>query len=328
VKKRSQSPVQPPRIDHLGWLYLLVALPILMDLFERGRFPNKGRELTTAVATTVLVFVIVNAIIRRSKALSRSMRAHIRSNEQLHHSNRLATVGQLAAGIAHELGSPLQVVAGRAKMVATGEATGDDAKESGRIIVEQTQRMTQIIRGLLGYARRQPVQQSRTNLETVAQEVHRMLGPIAKKKAVELNVEVVRPGTVDVDASQIQQALTNLVMNAIQAVPEGGHVNTVVDLVHMAPPPDHSGLWRVPTNGGGYCAALRVQDDGPGIDDDHKAHLFEPFFTTKDVGEGTGLGLAVAHGLVRENGGWISVESEVGRGARFSMFFPCDHGPR
>jgi signal transduction histidine kinase len=242
--------------------------------------------------------------------------ARIASNEQLRHANRLATVGQLAAGIAHELGSPLQVVAGRAKMIATGEAAEGAARESGRIILEQAQRMTQIIRGLLDFARRRPARRSVTNLQDVARETLTMLGPIAKKKSVALEIESGGPLTVQVDMVQTQQALTNLVMNAIQSVGERGHVTIAVSLQRVSPPADHGGPEA-------EYACLGVRDDGPGIKEQDRPRVFEPFFTTKDVGEGTGLGLAVADGLVRENGGWIAVESEVGRGACLSIFLPC-----
>ena len=327
--------LQPPRIEHLDWLYILGAVPLLTACVERSRIPTTVAEWVPVIAMTMVVLGVVHLIIRRSKALSETMRTQIYTNEQLHHANRLATVGQLAGGIAHELGSPLQVVAGRGKMISAGQVTGDDAKDSARIIVEQTQRMTQIIRGLLGFARRQPVQRTPTDLEAVARDVQRMLDPIARKKGVVIELALRHPRTVHVDPLQIQQALTNLVMNAIQAVAEGGHVNIIVDEQRTTRPPDHSGLWRTPpatsgpaTSGPGEtgCTYVCVTDDGPGIEEHDKLRVFEPFFTTKDVGEGSGLGLAVANGLVRENGGWITVHSEVGRGAAFAMYFSYDQG--
>jgi signal transduction histidine kinase len=146
---------------------------------------------------------------------------------------------------------------------------------------------------------------------------------------LDLDVTSARP--VCVDPLQVQQALTNLVMNAVQAVPRGGHVGIVVDRIRSSLPPDHSGLWLNPPPEGvgstGECICLRVVDDGPGIEEGARLRVFEPFYTTKDVGEGTGLGLAVAHGLVRENGGWITVDSELGHGTCFSMYFPATEGP-
>lgn len=328
ANKRDRPPqLQPPRITHLGWLYLLALGPILSSYAANGRLPESPREYVSDIVMMVIVFAVVNMTIRRSKALGQAMRAQIRVNELLQHANRLATVGQLAAGVAHELGSPLQVVAGRAKMVVLGE----DPPESGRIILEQAQRMTRIIRGLLGFARRQPARRSITDVEAIALEVHRMVAPIAHGRSVALKLDVAGATPVCVDALQIQQALTNLVMNAVQAVPRGGHVGIVVDRIRSSLPPDHSGLWLSPpaesAGTKGDCTCLRVVDDGPGIEEDAKSRVFEPFYTTKDVGEGTGLGLAVAHGLVRENGGWITVDSELGHGTCFSICFPSAEGP-
>ena len=327
--RRTLSPVKPPRTDHLGWLYLLAISPVISDIVETGAFPVAPREWTTEVAMGGLVLVIVHLIIRRTEMLVDETHAHIRANEQLQHANRLATVGQLAAGVAHELGSPLQVVSGRAKMIAVGESTGEDAKESGQIILDQARRMTEIIRGLLDFARRRSAARTPTRVLDLARHAHAMLEPIAHKLGVSLELvelEGDEGSTLEIDAIQIQQALTNLVMNAIQAVSAGGHVTIEVVRLRAPHPPDSSGLLRAPTSPGGAdtnCACLRVIDDGPGISDEDQERVFEPFFTTKDVGEGTGLGLSVAHGLVRDNGGWITVESMLGKGARFSIVFPC-----
>lgn len=318
-------PLQPPKTDHLGWLYLLAVVPVLLGYVEQDGLPTSLRNASAELVMTIFVIVVINVIIRRSKALADQMRERLASNVQLQHSNRLATIGQLAAGVAHELGSPLQVVAGRAKMIATGEALDDEARDSAKTILVQAQRMADIISGLLGFARRRTPQRSITNLEAIARDVHRMLGPIAKKKAIALDLRVfdlaLSPHVINVDPQQVQQALTNLVMNAIQAVGECGRVAIAVEH-RIERLPDHSGLIRLDHAGEVTC--LQVTDDGPGIEGSHISHVFEPFFTTKEIGEGTGLGLAVAHGLVRDNGGWITVESEVGNGACFSMVFPCD----
>jgi len=322
------SAVQPQQPSwqqrHLRWLYLLAAVPTLTDLVETGRWPTSPREYLTELVMTLFVLLAVTLLVRQSKQLARETDAYIRSKEQLQHANRLATVGQLAAGVAHELGSPLQVVAGRAKMIATGESEQGEARESAQIIGEQATRMTQIIRGLLDFARRRPPQRAATDLKSIAAEVHRMLGPIARRKAVSLDLAGDEAIAVDLDPVQIQQALTNLVMNAIQAVPHGGRVAIALERARVARPPEHSKLQTMPpSDRDGAHACLRVTDDGPGIAEADRARVFEPFFTTKDVGEGTGLGLAVAFGIVRENGGWITVESELGHGASFAMFFPC-----
>jgi signal transduction histidine kinase len=119
------------------------------------------------------------------------------------------------------------------------------------------------------------------------------------------------------DASQLQQVLTNLFMNAVQAMPTGGVIHVDIDVVRATPPADR-GLHA------GEFLRLRVRDEGKGIDDDHLPYIFEPFFTTKEVGDGTGLGLSVCYGIVRDHSGWLEAESETGRGTTISIFLPKD----
>ncbi|HKU43927.1 MAG TPA: HAMP domain-containing sensor histidine kinase, partial [Polyangiales bacterium] len=240
--------------------------------------------------------------------IERETKRRIAAIEQLRHADRLATVGQLAAGVAHELGTPLNVIAGHAKMIVTGEVTGPEAAESARIALEQTSRMTNIVRQLLDFSRRRPAQRSRADVAEIATATVAMLGAVAQKKDVELSLDVRSPGMLaHVDVVQIQQALTNLVMNAIQAVPVQGHVH--VEVVEQSGPE-------------GTYACMRVSDDGPGIPAEDRSRVFEPFFTTKGVGEGTGLGLAVAIGLVKENGGSIEVTAADTGGAQLSIVVP------
>src|SRR5690606_32144045 len=118
---------------------------------------------------------------------------------------------------------------------------------------------------------------------------------------------------VEADAGQVQQALANLALNAIQASPAGAVVGIALARRRVRPPSDLGGPEA-------EFEAITVSDRGPGIAEEHLPHVFEPFFTTKDVGEGTGLGLAVAYGIVREHGGWIDVESRTGEGSRFTLF--------
>ncbi|MGH7439958.1 MAG: sensor histidine kinase, partial [Polyangiaceae bacterium] len=127
------------------------------------------------------------------------------------------------------------------------------------------------------------------------------------------------PHAAPVDAAQIEQALTNLVVNAVQATPAdpGGVVEVSVNVERAVPPPDHTGAE-------GEWVAVRVRDRGEGIAPEHLAHVFEPFFTTKDVGTGTGLGLSVTYGIVNDHGGWMTVESQPGIGTTFALFLP--HG--
>jgi two-component system NtrC family sensor kinase len=244
--------------------------------------------------------------------------ARIAALEQLRHADRLATVGALASGVAHELGTPLNVVAGRAQMIASGEASADEIPNSARTIAEQAKRMAQIIRQLLDFARKRRPERALTNLGHTAEKVVALLQQMADKRGVRL---IVTQGSDDyvaqTDEGQIQQVLMNIVANAIQATDRDG--SAVIDLkrCRARPPAD---LGREARDY--FC--ISVKDTGCGMDSATMARVFEPFFTTKEVGEGTGLGLSVAYGIVREHDGFIQVESQLGHGSTFTVYLPVD----
>jgi two-component system, NtrC family, sensor kinase len=243
--------------------------------------------------------------------------ARIAALEQLRHADRLVTVGRLASGIAHEIGTPLAVIAGRSKMIVAGESTGAETVDNARIVVEQTQHITTIIRQLLDFARRRPAHRDRVDLVSLARKTVALLDPMAGKRGVSITVHAPTPDLLyaELDAGQIGQAVTNLLMNAIQATATGGKIDVTITRGRARPPSDHGG-------DEGAFISLAVADTGSGMDADVVLHVFEPFFTTKDVGEGTGLGLPVAYGLVRDHGGWIDVRSDPGKGSRFTIYLP------
>jgi signal transduction histidine kinase len=251
--------------------------------------------------------------------LEREVEARLNAQTALRHADRLTTVGVLAAGIAHELGTPLNVVSLRAKMIATGEVQGDEALANARIVGEQAQQMTRIIRQLLDFARRSTPNTTNVALDGLCREVLALLTPLADKAQSRLVLAAPEGEAFvsRVDAGQIQQVLTNLVLNAVQAMPSGGQVTLSLSRVRATPPADLGGPE-------GAYVRLSVRDEGPGIPPEVQPRLFEPFFTTKAVGDGTGLGLPVAWGIVRDNRGWLQVESPPGQGATFSLFLPLE----
>ncbi|WP_437568532.1 sensor histidine kinase [Sorangium sp. So ce542] len=254
---------------------------------------------------------------------ARETTARIAALEQLRHADRLTTVGKLASGIAHELGTPLNVVGGRAKMIARG-LSPEEAADSARIIAEQADRMTKIIRQLLDFARRRVAQKAPADLAQIARQTLALLEPLARKRSVTLRLDeadLAPPGArAEVDTGQMQQVLTNLVMNGMQSMKRGGELTVRVERARARPPADHGGAE-------GEHVAIRVIDHGDGIAPENIPRVFEPFFTTKDVGEGTGLGLSVSYGIVREHGGWLDVESELGKGSTFTVYLtPSDPG--
>ena len=243
--------------------------------------------------------------------------AKLAAVEQLRHADRLKTVGQLASGIAHELGTPLNVVAGHAKMIAAGDTTDDEARSGARVIVEQTTRITGIIRQLLDFARRGRPTLAMADLGEVAKRTVRMLAPLGLQRKVQLRLDPSdQPIAVTMDDGQIQQAIANIILNGIQAMPAGGEIEIDLHRGH-AQPPKRSSMTA------GEYVRLRVRDHGAGMTPEVLSRVFEPFFTTKSVGEGTGLGLSVTYGIIQEHGGWITASSEVGKGSCFSLFLPA-----
>jgi signal transduction histidine kinase len=242
--------------------------------------------------------------------------------ERLRHTDRLTTVGQLASGVAHELGTPLNVIAARAKMIEADSPKGGAIADSARTIAEQSARVTGIVRQLLDFSRRQGPRPGVHNLREMVARTLDMLTPLARKSGVTLALEASEELLLArVDQNQMQQALANVVMNGIQAMPRGGRLTVRVGSRRVRLP-EH------PEAEPAEYLCVEVEDEGPGIPPEHLAEVFEPFFTTKEVGEGTGLGLSVARGILREHGGWIDVESEVGRGSRFAMFLARAAGDR
>jgi two-component system, NtrC family, sensor kinase len=276
-----------------------------LELRQRDEFGDIGREIDR----------MVDHLAEARQRTDLEARSRIAALEQLRHADRLATVGRLASGIAHELGTPLNVVSGRAQLVASGELTDDESKDSARIIFEQAKRMTRIIRQLLDFARRGKLSKERVDLGTVAAQCVAMLEPMALKAGVQLSLEPGSGVSSWADAGQIQQIITNLVVNAIQATPKRGSVTVTVERREAVPPADHGGK-------PGRYLVVRVCDTGSGISPETLGRVFEPFFTTKDVGEGTGLGLSVAYGIAHDHGGWIDVVSKEGAGSEFSIYLP------
>lgn len=249
------------------------------------------------------------------RLLSEETAERLRALEQLRHADRLATVGKLASGLAHELGTPLNVVLGRAKMIRTRSDLPDDARRNAGIVEEQVERMSHILRQLLDFARSGERRRRPVDLAEVSRSVHTMLGPMADRRGAALVLELPEQSrAVSGDPAQLEQVLTNLVVNALQATAGPGRVTVRLGERRVVPPDG-----REPQE----HALLEVEDQGAGMPGHVVSRVFEPFFTTKEVGEGTGLGLSVAYGMVRDHGGFMLVESEPGRGSRFTVLLPA-----
>jgi signal transduction histidine kinase len=236
--------------------------------------------------------------------------------EQLRRAERLNMVGRMAAGIAHEIGTPLNVVTGRAELIASGQLSDEESRSSALAIQGEAQRITKIIRELLDFARQSTPHRSSQDLVALIKSTVNLMEPLVAKLNSQLEVSLPdRSRFADVDPGQIQQVLTNLIINAAQATDQDGRVSISLAAVHTKPDGQEG-------DAGPYYR-IDIRDNGTGIPESDRQHIFEPFFTTKDVGEGTGLGLSISHGIIQEHQGWIEVASEQGVGSCFSILLPA-----
>jgi two-component system NtrC family sensor kinase len=241
----------------------------------------------------------------------------LKTLEQLRHTERLSSFGVLTAEIAHELGTPLNVVDGRAKMIINEDLKLEDIQDCAVIIKSQAERMTVIIRQLLDFTRQPKQKKSTEDITFHVKQVFQLLYPMATKQRVSffLNKEEDTEVKLSANFSQLQQVLVNLLMNAIQAMPGGGKVDVSLSNEIMSASLSENRIRN-------KYLKIRIQDEGEGICKENLEHIFTPFFTTKTLGTGTGLGLSIAHGIVEENGGWIDIESNVTNGACFTVYLP------
>ncbi|MBI4591013.1 MAG: HAMP domain-containing protein [Candidatus Rokubacteria bacterium] len=233
---------------------------------------------------------------------------------QLRQAETLAVAGKLATGLAHEVGTPLNIISGRAEFLLQTLSPGDTRRPDLEVIVAQIDRISGIIRSLLDTVRPQKPEVQPTALAPLLDRLLPLLQHGAKRRGVALAAAV--PADLPpmlADPNQLQQVLINLLMNALEATPAGGRVEV------RAGRSIHEGRAGV---------AVSVRDTGPGIPPDLLPRVFDPFFTTKPPGQGTGLGLAICRDIVREHAGEIQVESRSDRGATFTVWLPEAEGHR
>jgi signal transduction histidine kinase len=240
--------------------------------------------------------------------------ARVETLEQLRHLDRLRTAGMLASSLAHELGTPLNVVLIRAQSLVGPDVSPDEVGDAGRTIATQVDKMSRIVRDLLDFSRRRGPAREPVALSAVASRAARLLQSLAKKHQVGIEVDVQEDSTIDADAAHLEQAVTNLMINGIHAMPRGGKLTLTVGAREAANRPGSARR----TNAG----FIEVRDEGVGIPADALERIFEPFYTTKPSGHGTGLGLTVARGIAEEHDGWIGAESAAGQGSAFTLYLP------
>lgn len=288
--------------------FALAGLATLSSLWTSLAAPSWHARLHVVIWNEVgvlgVLLVIVHVMSRLRAAIDREKKDRRSAVDQLRHADRLNVIGKLAAGVAHEIGTPLNVISGSAELLQTNRLTPEKREHLLAGIIKQTQRISLIIRQLLDFGRRAAATTARVDVNGIVEATAVMLGPMAKKGSARLEVTLTEePLFVDANASEVEQVLSNLVINALHAMPDGGVLR-----ICARREPKH--------------ACLVVEDEGSGIAKENLPHIFDPFFTTKDVGAGTGLGLSVSYGIVQDHGGHIDVRSEVGTGTRFEVWLP------
>jgi signal transduction histidine kinase len=263
---------------------------------DEGPFLAEERSLIESVAREVAIFY------QRTRAEEEKTSLQ----DQLRHADRLATIGQLAAGVAHELNEPLGNILGFAQLANKAPHLPEQVKKDLKSIESASLHAREIIRKLMTFSRQLPPQKAPVNLNELVEDGLYFFEARCQKAGIELVLDLARDlPDITIDSGQMNQVLVNLLVNAIQAMPKGGKL-----------------IVRTRLEGDRFC--LNVEDTGEGMGEELKGQIFLPFFTTKDIHEGTGLGLAVVHGIVTSHGGEIQVDTEKGKGAKFQIRLPLE----
>lgn len=277
------------------------------DLNYRVAEPRQGSELAQLAREFNRM---ADSLAEQRQTAEREAERRLKLERELRDTERLAAVGRLAAGVAHEIGTPLNVIDARTEqLLERAEAPLPTRQRNLTIIRTQIDRITRIVRQLLNLARPYQLHRAPTPAETLITNVIELIEPDAARAQIELIVNQAEDIFFEVDRELIHQVLLNICQNGLHAMPAGGCL-----LIECTGP--------TLLKNGQHFASLVVRDNGTGIAPEHLAHLFDPFFTTKDVGNGTGLGLAVSRRIVEEHGGWITATNNATGGAKFTVHLP------
>ncbi len=261
---------------------------------DEGPFLREERSLIEAIAREVAL------IVERKQTEEDKERLQ----DQLRHADRLATIGQLSAGVAHELNEPIGSILGFAQLIKKYPELSEQVIQDIEKITKASLHAREVVKKLMLFARQMPPQKTRVNLNQVIEEGLYFLESRCAKEGIKV-VRSLSPNLPEViaDQAQMTQVLVNIVVNAIQAMPDGGKLT-------------------IRTNASDRFISLTVEDTGVGMSEKVLKQIFLPFFTTKDVGQGTGLGLPVVQGIITSHSGSINVDSKVGQGTKFEIQLP------
>jgi signal transduction histidine kinase len=297
-------------------------------LHEDERRLNRIFAAVAIVAGVLLLAICLGlyfagASRRKSEAaLQESERRRLEQAEQLQQTRRLEAIGRLAGGVAHDLNNLLTPILGYGEMLLGDMSKADPRRPMVTEMNKAATRAADLVHQLLAFGRRQSLAIRPVDLNKVIRDMMPLMRrTIRESVAIELRLSPTTPA-IAADIVQIEQVILNLVVNAQDAMPGGGTLTVATEKTFLE---GRSEQDASPLPAGVY-ALLLVQDTGTGMDAETKARVFEPFFTTKGLGEGTGLGLATVHGIVRQHKGDIALDSEPGMGTTFRVYFPAAAG--
>jgi len=250
------------------------------------------------------------------EALRMESKKRITMLENLHHTERLATIGQLSAGIAHELGTPLNIISGISQLLIKKKQIDQKTINYCQSILKEVKYMTNIIQQLLDFARPKAKKNRTVNIYHLIKQVIVMLKSAINDR-IKIKIHSKDNILINIDQFQIQQVIINILMNAIQSMNDGGNIDIEFQKIKTHLPSESSSKKKDFLN-------LSIKDEGEGISKENIKLIFDPFFTTKDVGKGTGLGLSIVYRILNDHGGWIDVESKKGKGSKFLIYLPLE----
>lgn len=251
-------------------------------------------------------------------AIKRDVTRELEMENQLRQSQKMEAVGRLAGGVAHDFNNILTVISVCSDMLKDSLDDKDERMTDVLEIVQATDRAQALTRQLLAFSRHQRLEPVEININVIIKEIHKMLSRlIGEDISLELNLDD-SLREIKADRSGIEQVVINLVVNARDAMPEGGKIVIATENIYLS----EADVPAIPEGKSGNFARISVTDNGIGMSRETMEHIFDPFFTTKERGKGTGLGLSTVYGIVRQSGGWINVYSEPDKGSSFRIYFP------
>jgi two-component system NtrC family sensor kinase len=275
----------------------------------RGTLLRRRRDGSTfPAACTVVALKDSTGAMTHFVGVERDITEELKLRDQLVHTERLSAVGELVAGVAHEINNPLQTIVGCVELMLDDQKDPQTRRDL-EVVRKEAARAGQIVRNLLAFVRRSAPDRTSVDLNQIVKATVDLRQYHLQQRDIHLEVRLdPAPLPVLVNREEIQQVILNLILNAEQAIASAAAAR---------------GTIAVTTSGSGRYQSVQVSDDGPGISPDLRGRIFEPFFSTKEVGEGTGLGLSISHGIATAHGGTLEVcESEMG-GACFKLTLPA-----